>query len=356
MREEFFNAFVEEFLEKGNEKIKEVSLDIFLSNKDVSDLFRFYNYQLLIEQRYDDIEKSISFKNDKEKIIKHIKDSLENILKNLIITAHEEDLETLKFVIKRLKENNYDFSDMHWNFNFIEFIKGKLLATTEFNRKKGALKIFLPKEIVDILDDLINSEMLLETNKKYNEIIHYLVNALNVYGIISANKLHTMFEKNMYKIDKNILIHCAHLEMYLNDIICIHYSDKMLICNMEFDDEDYANSFYDDQTGKYKEYTKKELESFENGHYLDSLKEYHDIINFFEDRYDLDNEAYDYIKNFIVMEYIINSQTFSELSEESFKNNVLEYFDMNREDLRMLKRLVRKVFEKYPKWRKRGNI
>ena len=132
-----------------------------------------------------------------------------------------------------------------YQYNFINFLYIFSIVKVEYNSKKDSLKFFMPKEFIDIFESSLKNKKILEENKFNNKVYDYVETVINTYGIVTLNKLHELFENQMFKIDKDELQHIIASIAIYEEVYIYEYKGKMLLCNLEFADEDLALVFYD---------------------------------------------------------------------------------------------------------------
>ena len=134
------------------------------------------------------------------------------------------------------------------------------------------------------------------------------------------------------------------------------YDDEILLCNLEFYDEDKAIDFYENQKKDYKKYSKEDYKKISSCQYVEGLKSYKKFINYLCTNYEGIAEDINYINEFIIDDYISFAQISLTDADYAFRNNIVRMFEVDNEDVEILLKLMKDIFNEYPKWIKRGHV
>ena len=245
----------EEFL-SNNKKIKEEDLNEYLNSLKKEELIRLALLQVFIDEEYINFMKVNGAKNKPKKyIIDYITNNLDKILASYIKIIRYQEIEQLKLVIKN-NGKQVIFNDVPISIHFISLLKTFSLAKVEYHIKDDSLKFFMPKEFMDVFNNCLKNKKLLELNELNNKTYNYAVTVIDTYGIVTLDKLHELFESQMFKIAKNDLQHIIAAMAIYEGVNIYEYNDEVLLCSLEFYDEDYALNFYHKQKMHYKRYSK----------------------------------------------------------------------------------------------------
>lgn len=346
----------EEFLNRNNKKIKDESLNEYLMSFKNVDLARFALTQGFIDEEYQNIFIIKTLKNRPKKyIVDFIINNLEKILESYIKIIGVNGVEQLKVVIKNNKKKfifGYELLSIH----FIDILKYFSLAKVEYNNKDDSLKFFMPEEYIDIFNKCLKDKELLKENKYNDEVFEYSSSVINTYGIITLNKLHEIFESQMFKIDKNELEHIIASVAIYKELYIYNYNDELLLCNLTFDNEDTAIVFYEKQKMNYRKYSKEDYKKISDFSYVNGLKSYKKFVNYLYDNYDGIYMDMDYINEFIIYDFISFAQNSTEDAERVFRTNIVKILEADQKEVDRLLKLMKNIFDEYPKWIKRGNV
>ena len=346
----------EELFGVNNKKIKEENLKEYLTSLKKEELIKMAISQTFIDKNYFDLYKVNNLKNKaKKEIIDYITEKLDKILESFIKIIKTEEIEQLENVIKN-NGKKILFDDLKVSIRFILLLKNFSLAKVEYNNKEDSLKIFMPKEFVDIFNNCFKNKKLLELNNYNNKVYNYVRDVINTYGIVTLDKLYELFESQMFKIDKKDLKHIIEIVTIYEEEHIYEYNGETLLCSVEFGDEDYALYFYDSQKMDYKRYSKEDYKNISSFKYVEKLKAYKKIVNYLCRNYGGISEDLEYINDFIVYDYLASAQTSIETADYNFRANIVKILEVNNGEIEELLKLMKNIFKEYPKWIKRGNV
>lgn len=346
----------EELLGVNNKKIKEENLKEYLTSLKKEELIKMAISQTFIDKNYFDLYKVNNLKNKaKKEIIDYITEKLDKILESFIKIIKTEEIEQLENVIKN-NGKKILFDDLKVSIRFILLLKNFSLAKVEYNNKEDSLKIFMPKEFVDIFNNCFKNKKLLELNNYNNKVYNYVRDVINTYGIVTLDKLYELFESQMFKIDKKDLKHIIEIVTIYEEEHIYEYNGETLLCSVEFGDEDYALYFYDSQKMDYKRYSKEDYKNISSFKYVEKLKAYKKFVNYLCRNYGGISEDLEYINDFIVYDYLASAQTSIETADYNFRANIVKILEVNNGEIEELLKLMKNIFKEYPKWIKRGNV
>ncbi len=345
-----------DFLNFNNKKVKEESLEEYLKSLKNEELTRFAITQVFVDEDYSKLFKIKNLNNRPKKyIIDYILENLEVILRSYIKIIRINEIDQLKLAMNN-NGKKLDFNNIMMSLHFVNFLKVFSLAKVEYNKKDGSIKIFMPKEYIDIFNKTLKDKSLLAENKSNNEIFSFAESVIDTYGIITLSELHEIFEYEMFKIDIEEFEHIIASFNTYEEFYMYNYDEETLMCNVEFNDEDYALDFYDNQKGDYKKYNKKDYQKIADGSYAKNLKSYKKFIKYLDENYEGILEDLDTIDHFVVFDYICFAQMSIENADKAFRNNIVRILEADDDEIEELLRLVRDIFYEYPKWKKRGNV
>ena len=345
-----------DILTKNNKKVKEQTLKRYLKSFDLDELIRFLTPKVFVDEETGNISDMEMINiNSKKNLINYITNNLEDILKCFIEKTRTEEVNQLKFI---LENNNKDllFDECPLSLNFINDLKILCFTKVYYNNKKDLIKFFMPIEFIEIFNKILKDKEVLEKNKYYNDIYDYTESIINTYGIITLTKLLELFEKQMFKIEEEKLINIVNLSLSYDKLIFHPSEEDVLVCNLEFSNEDAAEEFYKDQTEDYKVYSKEEYKKISSYDYLYKLKSYNELKNYFSNNYKTIEIDFEKFKKSIVTNYINIAQVSIDSANEFFKIHIKYFIEVDNEKEDYILKLVNDIFENYPKWRKRGNV
>lgn len=346
----FEEAIVNEFFVKDSKRIKKESIDSYLNSFELNQLrgAAVISYLFETEELDLDIKKS-----KKEYYIKCIKDNIDSYISNLVVLVDLDLLGLLEEIA-----NNKDVTILDKPIGYCEligFLKNMCFISTEYDKEKERLKIYMPDEFKEEICKCLNDEELLDLNSDYTSIYEISNVILSAYGIIEIDKLHEIFEMYIDKIDIEEFANILFLKCLYKGNNLFDYKDKQLFCNIEFSNKEEAFKFYKEQEGNYRIYGIDEYAMIDEGCYITNLKSYDKIVDFFLKKYEITEEEFIYLNEMILVDYLFTAQLSVERADENFKSNVKDMFNITDNDLNRALTLMKNVFKDYPKWKKRGN-
>lgn len=345
----------DEFLNINNKKVKNEDVYEYLTSLKNEELTRLAITQVFVDRDFINLFKVKNLNNRPKKfIIEYVIKNLDKILKSYIKIIKDVELEQLKLVMNNNGKKIY-IDKNPVSIHFINFLKTFSLAKVEYNKKDDSIKIFIPDEFIKIFKSILNNKKILEINKYNNKIFDYCETVINTYGIVTLGKLHEIFESQMFKIDIDELNHVIESKAFFEEINIYLYNGEKLICNLEFYDEDFTLDFYDGQKIEYRKFSKEEYKLISDGNYVDKLKSYKKFVNYLCNNYIGINRDIEYIKEFIVNDYIYSAQINVLEADNNFIKKIHDFIEMDEQILNELLVLIRNIYKEYPKWSKRGN-
>lgn len=345
----------QEYLERNNSKIKGETLDDYFSTYKRSQLMQCALIPFLIEHSEQDIYNAhLVAKKTKKDVIEYVKENLEHIVNSYLKIFSQPEIKQLN---KILKENKtYKVYEMPFTLSFINNIKMICMAKMEYNKPNNTITTYIPEEIKTIMLKGLKDKKLMKTNQRYHEIYSTCIEIIDTYGIIELSALHQIFEKEVYKIDIEELQNIITSKSLLDDFSIHKVNDKYIICNVDFIELKTALDFYRKQTGEYKIFTKKEYHQIYEGKFIETLKPYKELVKYLCDNYEGIEEEMEYIKEFIILDYMFTSQISPNKADEDFINKITDILETDKKENEKIKTMMHNIFAEYPKWLKRGNI
>lgn len=145
--------------------------------------------------------------------------------------------------------------------------------------------------------------------------------------------------------------------MLVDERVHIHHSEddgEILVCGIEFDEENLALDFYSKMQGNYKKFTKKEYEMFYNDTYIETLNSYKELVKYLEYNYDIEDISV--IKDLLILDYVEVSQLDSLKANNNLEEHIKEFFEVDKLQLGIISSMIKNVYAEYPKWIKKGDI
>lgn len=340
-------------LSDGNSKIKDLSAYDYLNGFTKTELFNIISlYKLSMK---DVIEAYVLDNKSKKELIKYIIENLENILKVNFKYIKNKDLKFLKNTLPKILEKEFDITNDEIPISLFFYLRRFKLAKFEYSDE--SLKMFMPKEFCEVFINILNDKKLTKENKKYNDIFDYICALTDTYGIIDLNNLYHFFKKDMEKIDKDSFVKIINSYDIADDYINVfEYGSDYIICNIDFADEEAAVNFYETQSGEYVEYSKEDLVLIKNGTFIRKSKHFKKFTEYLNDKFELTEKDIEDIINMLILDYIFSASLNIDDANSKFINNASEMFDLSKEEIEEMRKIVYNIYMDYPKWSKRGAI
>lgn len=346
----------EELLGCNNKKIKEETLNEYLGSLKSKELLRMAIFPAFIDDDFSVFAKVERLNNKPKKdIIDYVTKNLDRILESYIKIIRTNEINQLKIVIKNT-DKKIIFGDLPISIHFLLFLKNSFMAKVEYNNKDDSFRVFMPEEFITIFNNCFENKELLKLNKFNNNVYNYVENVINTYGVITIDKLYELFEKQMFKISESKLRHIITIFTVYEDENVYEYDGKAILYSSSFESNDDALTFYNSQKMDYKKYSKEDYKNIANFQYTEKLKSYKKFINYLYRNYCDISEILDYIKNFIIYDYLASAQLSIEEADNNFRTNIIKILEADNKEVEELLRLMKNIFNEYPKWIKRGNI
>lgn len=358
MIEKIQELIIKETLEKDNKKINEKeSLRAYLSSFKNYQLIRLSVIHVWVDDDFTDLYKIQNLsKKKKDYIVNYVTENLDVIIKSFIKVLDTDKINVLKKIINHDGNVKYGFDNFSLSPYFIAFIKNFAFAKVEYNKSKEFVHIFIHEDIVKIIKDALSDKKIKKYNLKCNDIYKYTMACVDVYGIVTLNKLYSLFIKQVYEIEDEEFKKTIEVFSLFDERVNIYrYDDEALITNMEFDNEDYAIDFYIKTEGIYHNFTKQDLYNIENEKYLKNLKSYKTLMNYLDRNFEGIKDDVQTINELLIMDYINIAQISKEQADKNVMNNLDDFFEADIIQKNKIRNMLQAIFNEYPKWIKKGN-
>lgn len=356
MVEEVNNAIVHGILEERNQKIKKgETLEQYLKSFQNDDLTRMCVFKTFMSGNLEDIIKIHDLAHKSKKtILNFIELSFHEVWGSILRIVSKEMFDFYKELVASNGILEISFSSKKLSLLQIMIMKNFALTKVEYNQSKEIIKFFIPEEFKREIEKGIKDTNILEENNRNNAIYDMVIGLLEAYGVMDFEKMYERIEKE-YLISYSDFDQIMGAKALIDEIIQIHYVDAnlKLISSIEFDEEE-ALELFKKQKGTYKKFTKKEIESLQNGTYVKKLKSYKNFIHYLKENFE-DFSNNEIIDSLLIMDYITIAQTDVKEAKENFLCNVEDFFEVDQKEKEEMLTFIQAIFDEYPKWKKRGN-
>lgn len=253
---------------------------------------------------------------------------------------------SLPKLLEILDENGYckvDINEIIVEHSLIiNFLANSLLMFA--NKKENYLEIHMPKEILSIIKDKVDSEMesVIENNDKLFSTIIKLINVYGLFKLSDISKLTNNF--NDYSDDeiRDKIVVFGILAPLFN---IKKINDETIILSNDIDverDEYFINELLQSKL-PYKKYSDEELDKYIDNNYITNLKEYKRVIKSLQK--EVDEEFVEYIMQAILPTFISYYLIDEDLAYEFLEDEDLENFYGDFEEIAI----------KCPIWKLKGD-
>lgn len=343
-------------LEELNDKIiKDENLNSFLKKYTKKELLRGMVFYYESNNKLSEI--LLLNMNQKKEVIEYYENNQELIYSGLFECMNKEYYQFFHKLINNKGYLKQNINNLHISIGFILFLHQNLLAAINFHKKDETVEIYVPMDILKVLSKIIKNKKIKLNNKKNNDLRDNLNALLDTYGLIELDSLYNIYNKKFGSITEDELLSKIRLFSLLDENIQLYGDTNLfLVCNISFDGEDDAFSFYyEREDGDYKIFDNKEDYFFvSEGGYLNRFEETDKIVDIL-DAYGIDEETEEYFVNFIVLDYISTNQRDNEIANQNLMHNLNKSFEvLNITDKIIIKKLIEKLSNKFPSWYYRG--
>ena len=360
MEERMYQDVLEFYLKEDNKKINyDWNLDEYLNTFTNKVLTKCAIVYFLDKEDYSKILEIENMANkEKSYIIDCVKENLSNIISSYVKILPNYLIKQLRKLIKNNGCISCGLQSMKFSIQFLDFLKKNVFARVYLDKKNEMINVYMPEEIVKIVDEILNNKEIMKANKKCNRIYDFVDACVDTYGILTVEELNTLCKKFNFKIDAEELINIVSSHMLVDDSYIVHsYNQTKLICNIEFYTEDEAFDFYEKLSGNLNlKFSLKDMEDIKNCKYIYKLRSYKKLINWLNEIFGWIKEDSEYLDCFIINDYISSAQINIEIAEKNFRNNIDGVLELDPIEKNIMANMLKDLYDEYPKWSKRGNV
>jgi len=282
-------------------------------------------------------------KYKKKDLINFIINNKEILIKNYLKLINKETRNNLIYILNKINKSNI-FKLKKINKDIINSIENNHIGLTSIINDK--IVIIIPVEFISILKKYINNRNIININKTYNKVIKYSNMLLNTYGLIDINNYKLFYNYNYLEY----YLVCGSIFNNYNitsiNGCTILYKNNLTIKYVE---DTYLNEYI------FKKICKKKIKNIYNLKYLKRKKYYKKYIDYISLHFIMDKKEIDKVSSKYLIDYINNSQIDIEYSKKYFKDDFKSEFEVSKQELELFITWFNKIYNKYPKWTKKGN-
>lgn len=298
---------------------------------------------------------------DVKKILKLINNKKEEVIDKIIEYLNNNSIEIFKFfndekikLVKVLadKDDLYEFDIKKYNEVSLDVIFVLEKLGLIFCKRKGdKIIIHMPNFINNLIKKLPESTL----EKEYKEILEYTSGIVNTYGALDVEVAYQILKRN-FDIEFNKFISIIEFSTAI-ELIPIGFDfEKNAIYNLTMPEEKVEEFL--DKKREIAIYNSQFYKDLGNGTYIDNLKEYRNFVKYLNLIYSFgedDKEAEEEIlKEDIIGNYVEFYQFDKEKAKNILKENINEYFQVDKNEENEFISFVEKIREKFPIWENGG--
>lgn len=290
--------------------------------------------------------------------INYILDNLETIVKYYLEIIPEHVFLQYKKLLDMDGEACIDLSrELGFSISFMLALKSSIFGKVYY--KDDAATIYIHEDIKNIMTKFIKEKEVIKENKFNNKIYSFVKKLTYTYGILTDEEAYMMFTKcNNSKIDDDKFTKIIYGYQFVEDDFVIHNTDEeMLICNMEFYEKEDALDFYNNLSSKLNDkLTLNDINSIGDVTYFHKFKPYKELVKFIEKNFEFTKSDIENIDEFLIDDFILTSQISIDKAVSNYRKNIKDQFDLDYMEEEIILNYLKEIYQKMPKWSKRGNV
>ncbi|MBO6195189.1 MAG: hypothetical protein J6O56_02440 [Bacilli bacterium] len=361
MIDKIFEMYVEMYKKEWSKEIGiNENLNDILNSKSKDNLLRIITlYKTSTSNKAIDI---LDFKRKSKKdLIECIVNNIKDIVKNTLIKSSSDIYNQL---VELSKNDGYDKvilsedSMYKYSVRFATYLYDSYFGKVYYNKSNNNVELFLPKEVTTLVLNLSKDKQIVKDNKKYNKFLEFLQGLLESYGVFELMELVDLLNNYNINYTYDELLNNLLSEIQKGEFNLIKYKNSYIISNISFDEEDDAIKFYESvkDLDINDKLSYNDIVKMGKYTYIDNLEEYKDLKNFLLNNYDINEIDIEEIKFDIVDDYMFSRKLDKKQAISNFRINVEKIFDIDPIIENIIINKLEKIYEKLPKWEKRGNI
>lgn len=317
-----------------------------MTDKSLNDTIALYATMQYDDDKLRDIH--IVLEQDKLNKIEYLKENIKEILNLEIELFPKELLESVNDIIKKDGYVEYTFDNMQLLINYIVILRKLGFVYTNISNR--IIKIHMPREILEIVKDKINSEEMKAIEEEKEFVIEFVEGLLNAYGMISIMEAYILITKLYRKVVPETF---NRYIFFISNILHIKFkADDVYLYNINLLDEEIPELGEIHSGLEYNFYSLEDIKLLAKNEYYVKYMQYKALEEFAENKL---NIPIDIIKLELVDWYIVLAQMDYDDAED-YMMKKLDEFEIKEKYKEQIKQYVRDIYEICPKWKLKGGI
>lgn len=286
-------------------------------------------------------------KYKKNNLINFIDSNKEIIIINILKLSNENIRKNLKYILRHIKKTNI-FKNKKLNKITLDFINNNHLGIISTYDNKT--KIVMPHELIYLLYIYINNKDIIKASKLYHSTLTFTDSILTTYGLIPLS---------IYDKFYNNFINNKYLEYYIvcgslyNHYKLIDTKKNIIIYKNEIKATYIKNTYLNDY--KYKKVSKRKIKKIYNLTFLKKNRYFKKFVTYVSLHYIINKKELLNVCLKYVVDYLNISQIDISIANETLKKEFKSEFEVSKQELNLFIKWFNKIYQKYPKWSKKGN-
>lgn len=356
LRDAIINEIFKDF---KDDIIQNESLEHFLNSFTHKKLLDVIKLSSIVNDDKVLLSKSLSLGTTKKnKTVEYMVENYEEIYNSMLKIFNDDFYFLMKKYIKECS-NGYlklYLYDMEYSLGFImkirEFKIGKV------NCNKNEIDIYIPKEILKIISNIINDKSIMKKIKRNTKIRYNIDSLISTYGVLKLEKLHEIYGNTFLNISIEEMLNIIMLSVIINsEVNILEYDEEYYIYSSSFEDEDSALDFYESLDDKidYKMFSKKDLNALSEGDYYCKSSSYVDLMDFLYDMFNFEEDGIEEFERLYILDYMFSFRIDEQEAKTKLNNNLIKkILDIDLVDRAIILKKVNNVAKDYPLYKYKG--
>ena len=296
---------------------------------------------------------------DKKEIVNYLLNNYMDIYRAVFSIYSDEFIFQWKMLLKKkgyCKVNILDGLD--YSISFIDKLDKFKLAKINYDSNTDILEFLVPSELLNMVKKLLNDKELMTKRERISQIISSVSMVLNVYGVLSLEKLCEVINNVFEEVDMEELFSILRMVTVIDDrVIFVEDDDINLVAISDFENADDIYEFYNSlEEGDYKLFAKEQYLEIKKGIYHHKFKVYEELVDYLLENTSLMEEELDLFDEFIILDYLESSKSDIEVANKNLMSKFKESFSQfTLQDRIIIKKKLSDLAKLYPNFYLKGS-